>query len=159
MFDIGWSELLIIGIVALIVIGPKELPVVLRTVGQWMTKVRRMAAEFQSQFHEAMREAELAEMRKEFEKDIDYLKDATRGVTDFDPVDTVRREIETVIENGPATAPTRRVNTTDTAPEGVEQEVPADVTSSMQTHQVGVTPQQEPKPSDTGAGRQGERSA
>jgi sec-independent protein translocase protein TatB len=159
MFDIGWSELLIIGIVALIVIGPKELPVVLRTVGQWMTKIRRMAAEFQSQFHEAMREAELAEMRKEFEKDIDYLKDATRGVTDFDPVDTVRREIETVIENRPTTAPTMRVNATDTPREGIERDVPADVTGSMQTPPAGVSPQQEPKPSDIGAGRQGERSA
>ena len=57
MFDISWGELLIIGMVALVVIGPKELPGVLRTVGQWMAKVRRMAAEFQDQFREAMREA------------------------------------------------------------------------------------------------------
>ena len=65
MFDIGWSELLLIGVVALIVIGPKELPGVLRTLGQWMTKVRRMANEFQNQFQDAIREAELAELKKE----------------------------------------------------------------------------------------------
>ena len=59
MFDIGWCELLVIGIVALIVIGPKELPGALRTLGQWMGKIRRMAAEFQGQFQEAMREAEI----------------------------------------------------------------------------------------------------
>jgi len=65
MFDIGWSEkLLVIAVVALIVIGPKELPAVLRTVGQWMGKIRRMAAEFQSQFQEAMREAEMADLKK-----------------------------------------------------------------------------------------------
>ena len=51
--------------VALIVIGPKELPAVLRTIGQWTTKVRRMAGEFQSQFQEAMREAEMADLKKQ----------------------------------------------------------------------------------------------
>ena len=65
MFEIGWSELLLIGIVALIAIGPKELPTVLRTLGQWMSKLRRMASEFQSQFQEAMREAEMADLKKQ----------------------------------------------------------------------------------------------
>jgi sec-independent protein translocase protein TatB len=68
MFDIGWSELVVIGIVALIFIGPKELPSLLRTLGQMMTKVRSMASEFQGQFQEAMREAELDELRKQAEK-------------------------------------------------------------------------------------------
>ena len=58
MFDIGGSELVVIAVVALIAIGPKELPGVLRMVGQWMGKARKMAAEFQGQFQEAMREAE-----------------------------------------------------------------------------------------------------
>ena len=57
MFDISWGELILIGMVALIAIGPKELPGALRTLGQWMTKIRRMASDFQSQFQEAMREA------------------------------------------------------------------------------------------------------
>jgi sec-independent protein translocase protein TatB len=48
MFDIGWSELLLIGVVALIAIGPKELPGALRTFGQGMAKIRRMAAEFRA---------------------------------------------------------------------------------------------------------------
>ena len=67
MFDIGWGELVVIGIVALIAIGPKELPTVLRTLGQYMGKVRRMASEFQGQFQEAMREAEMAELKKQAE--------------------------------------------------------------------------------------------
>lgn len=67
MFDIGWSELIVIGVVALIAIGPKELPGVLRMVGQWMGKARRMATEFQNQFQEAMREAEVADMKKQFD--------------------------------------------------------------------------------------------
>src|SRR5215469_3848492 len=57
MLDFSWSELVLIGIIALVAIGPKELPGVLRAVGQWMGKARKMAAEFQSQFQEAMREA------------------------------------------------------------------------------------------------------
>ena len=77
MFDIGWSELVVIAVVALIAIGPKELPGVLRLVGQWMGKARRMAAEFQGQFNEAMREAEMADLKKSF----DEVRDAASGLT------------------------------------------------------------------------------
>src|SRR5262245_12043826 len=81
MFDIGWSEIVVIGVVALIVIGPKELPGVLRAIGQWTTKIRRMAGEFQSQFQEAMREAEMADLKKEVDA-------ATKNMTShFDPLD------------------------------------------------------------------------
>ena len=68
MFYISWGKLVIIGVVALIFIGPKELPTVLRTLGQWMTKIRRMAAEFQGQFQDAMRDAEMADLKKTFDK-------------------------------------------------------------------------------------------
>ena len=77
MFDIGWSEFVVIGVVALIVIGPKELPAVLRAIGQWTTKIRRMAGEFQSQFQEAMREAEMADLKKS----VDELSDGPKGIT------------------------------------------------------------------------------
>jgi sec-independent protein translocase protein TatB len=84
MFDIGWSELLVIAVVALIAIGPKELPGVLRNVGHWMGKVRRMAAEFQSQFQEAMREAEMEDLKKH----ADDLNNAARSLTKpLDPTD------------------------------------------------------------------------
>jgi sec-independent protein translocase protein TatB len=82
MFDIGWGELLVIGIVALVVIGPKELPGVLRTLGQGMTKIRRMASEFQNQFNEAMREAEMADLKKQ----VDDIGAAARGFADYDPL-------------------------------------------------------------------------
>ena|SRR5579864_3015737 len=86
MFDFSWGELVIIGAVALIVIGPKELPTVLRTLGQWMTKIRRMASEFQGQFQEAMREAEMADLKRE-------LDTATRGFGSHfdDPFDETNR--------------------------------------------------------------------
>jgi sec-independent protein translocase protein TatB len=90
MFDIGWGELLVIGIVALIAIGPKELPGALRTLGQWMGKLRRMASEFQGQFHEAMREAELADLKKQ----VDEMTTQAQSYANFDPVSEVRKEFE-----------------------------------------------------------------
>jgi sec-independent protein translocase protein TatB len=66
-FDIGWTEIALIGGVALIAIGPKELPGALRTAGQWVGKARRLATEFQGQFQEALREADIAEMKKQFD--------------------------------------------------------------------------------------------
>ena len=80
MFDIGWSELLLIGIVALIAIGPKELPGALRTLGQWMAKIRRMAAEFQGQFQEAMREAEIDQLKKDMDDMAAKAKDYTISI-------------------------------------------------------------------------------
>ena len=90
MFDIGWSELLLCAVVALVVIGPKELPGALRTLGQWTAKLRRMAAEFQGQFHEAMREAEMADLKKQ----VDEMTSQAQSYANFDPIGDVRREIE-----------------------------------------------------------------
>jgi sec-independent protein translocase protein TatB len=67
MLDFGAGELVVIGVVALVAIGPKELPGVLRTVGQVVGRMRRMASDFQSQFNDALRDAELAEARKAIE--------------------------------------------------------------------------------------------
>src|ERR1041384_7066086 len=99
MFDISWGKLVIIGVVALLVIGPKELPAVLRQLGQWMTKIRRMAAEFQGQFQEAMREAEMADLKKS----IDSITDATRGIGD--PLGTVTKNIESAFADKPTATP------------------------------------------------------
>lgn len=68
MFDIAWDELLLIAVVALVVIGPKDLPRVLATVGRWVGRARRMAAEFQSGIERMAREAELEEMRREIDE-------------------------------------------------------------------------------------------
>jgi sec-independent protein translocase protein TatB len=81
MFDIAWGEFVVIAVVALIVIGPKELPGVLRAIGQWTTKIRRMAAEFQGQFQEALREAEMADLKKEVDNLNDTFTDTAKGFT------------------------------------------------------------------------------
>ena len=66
MFDIGWSELLVIAIVALVVIGPKDLPRAFRIAGQWAAKARAMAREFQGHIDELMRESQMDEMKRDF---------------------------------------------------------------------------------------------
>jgi sec-independent protein translocase protein TatB len=92
MFDISWSEFLLIGVVALIVIGPKELPAVMRTIGQWTRKVRGMASEFQNQFQEAIREAEMSDLKKEVD-------DLAQDVKNFDPLKDVRADMESMGED------------------------------------------------------------
>jgi sec-independent protein translocase protein TatB len=89
MFDIGWSELVVIAVVALIAIGPKELPGVLRMVGQWMGKARKMAAEFQGQFNEAMREAEMADLKKTF----DEVKQAASGLASDNIMTSLQKDV------------------------------------------------------------------
>ncbi len=89
MFDISWTEFLLIGVVALIVIGPKELPAVMRSLGQWTRKVRVMAADFQNQFQEAMREAEMADLKKEVD-------DMAQDIKNYDPLKDVRADVESL---------------------------------------------------------------
>lgn len=64
MFDLGWTELLVIAVVAILVVGPKDLPQMLRTIGQFASKMRSMAREFQRQFEEAARDTGLDDVRK-----------------------------------------------------------------------------------------------
>lgn len=64
MFDIGWTEMLVIAIVMIVVVGPKDLPKMLRTFGKMTTKMRSMAGDFQKQFNEALKEAELDDVKK-----------------------------------------------------------------------------------------------
>lgn len=103
MFDIGWTELVVIAVVAIVVIGPKDLPRALRTFGQWSGRVKRMAREFQGQFNEALREAELDGVQKEIESigKIDPLKGVRSEMAKLDnPVMT-----QTVVPDPAAPAP------------------------------------------------------
>lgn len=64
MLDVGWTEILVIAIVLIIVVGPKDLPQMLRTFGRMMSKMRGMASDFRQQFDEALREADLEDVKK-----------------------------------------------------------------------------------------------
>jgi sec-independent protein translocase protein TatB len=83
MFDIAWSELGVIAVVAVVVIGPKDLPKVLRTLGQWTSKARSMAREFQSGLDDMVREAELEDLRK-----------AAKQVTDFSIENEIKKTVD-----------------------------------------------------------------
>jgi len=93
MFDIGWSEFAVIAVVALIAIGPKELPGVLRMVGQWVAKARKMAGEFQGQFQEAMREAEMADLKKSF----DEVKEAATGFAGGNVMTSLEKDVNAAL--------------------------------------------------------------
>jgi len=82
-FDIGWSELLVIGVVALVFIGPKDLPRALRVAGYWFRKARTLSREFQNSVDQMIREAELDEMREQLKK-----------ATEFD----INKEIQTAVD-------------------------------------------------------------
>jgi sec-independent protein translocase protein TatB len=126
MFDISWTEFLLIGIVALVVIGPKELPGVMRTIGQYTRKIRGMATEFQNQFQEAMREAEMADLKKQVD-------DMASDIKSYDPLKSVRDDIETAgkdieksITSGGETKPAEdKPAETASAPEALPPAAPA----------------------------------
>jgi sec-independent protein translocase protein TatB len=112
MLDMSWGEVMVIGAVALIVIGPKDLPKALRTVGQMTGKIRRMASEFQGQFNEAMREAELDEVKRQ----IQGVNDSVGSLnTNFNPLQTVRDELKGAVEGaGEPASKTPGVTVSDT---------------------------------------------
>lgn len=85
MFGIAWSEFLLIGIVALVVVPPKDLPAMMRTVGRWVGQMRRMASDFQYQVSSALREAEIEDLRKSVE-----------DLTSADPMRALRAELDEV---------------------------------------------------------------
>jgi sec-independent protein translocase protein TatB len=93
MLDLDISKMIIVGIVALAVIPPKDLPRVMRTVGQTIGKMRRMASEFQGQFMEAMREVEREADLESVKKEFQAINDQAKIDTSFDPVGLMREDM------------------------------------------------------------------
>lgn len=152
MFDIGWSELLVIGVVALIAIGPKELPGVLRAAGHWMGKVRRMASEFQDQFREAMREAEVADLKKQFD---DASAKATAAFTN--PLETAHKEVEAALGSEPKSeslTPDKPVDTFTTTETGAIEPSASAPAPEAASATVSETAAPEPAVADAPAGLQ-----
>jgi len=142
MFNIGWSEYLVIAVIALIAIGPKELPGVLRMVGQWIGKARKMAAEFQGQFQEAMREAEMADLKKSF----DEVKEAATGFASGDLMTSLHGDVKSALTIPDAENP---ASTTEASPSEVPIETTAmPVTAEATPEQAAIagTPAPEPDP-------------
>lgn len=133
MLDMSWGEVMLIGGVALIVIGPKDLPKALRTVGQITSKLRRMAGEFQMQFNEAIREAELDDVRRE----VDGIRNTVRNASStFNPVQTIRDELKGAVEGRAKVGPEKL------GPEKppVETRSLADATAQLKAEQDAAAP-------------------
>ena len=115
MFDFDAGKFIIIGIVALIVIGPKELPRVMRQVGQAAAKMRRMAAEFRGQFMDAMREADVDNLKA----DVAKLAESAKADAGIDPLAEIKAELTHALDAAGKPA-TLAVGPTSAAPHNVE---------------------------------------
>lgn len=111
MFDIGWTELLLIAVVAVIVVGPKDLPGMLRSLGRYAGKLKRTAGEFRSQFDDALRESELDELRTSM-RDMNPMDDIRDGVNEsLDPLKTTADGIKKDVESSTPRSGAGRMNT------------------------------------------------
>jgi len=94
MFDIGWDEMALVAVVALIVIGPKDLPAVLRQMGMWTRKARELAGEFQRGVDDMVRESELSELKSQVEKATDPNALRREIEKTIDPTGDIARSLE-----------------------------------------------------------------
>lgn len=139
MFDIGWMEMLVIAVVAILVIGPKDLPRVLHTVGQWMARARGVARNFQDQMEEMARQSGVDDVRKEITNSIQGLDPAARLKQAIDPTGEMDAQMKAMTDVGsldPAAA--------QLAPKTVEEVAVANADAAA-----GITPPSAPQvPSD-----------
>jgi sec-independent protein translocase protein TatB len=123
MFDIGWTEILVVAVVAILVVGPKELPSMLMTFGRTVGRMRRMANDFQSQFNDVLREAER-------QANVDDIRKDLQAVSSIDPTKKASSKFEPKSEpvksgaaNGAGTAASE--DTTASSDEPSEATVPS----------------------------------
>lgn len=125
MLDIGWTELLVIAIVLIVVVGPKDLPPMLRAFGKMTTNLRKMAGEFRSQFDEALKESELDDVRKTI-SDAQRLNPTNALRDAINPLRQMGQEIRADLQKA-TQMPTAPVSQTDIeAQQAVEGTSPAD---------------------------------
>jgi sec-independent protein translocase protein TatB len=125
MFDFAWSELALIAVVALVVIGPKDLPRVMRIVGQWTRRARSIAREFQGSLDQMMRESELDEVKRHIDRatSFDVENEIRRTV---DPGGELQRSLSEPVLTNPVADPPKPVETTALEPAAAEAEAEAE---------------------------------
>ena len=129
MFDLSWSELLLIAVVAIVFIGPKELPGALRALGRWAGKARAMAREFQNNIDDMIRDSEIDEIRKEVNK-------IESG--------ELAREIEQTVD--PKGEIGKALEPPDVAPLPSTPNLPADLRTATQSEPAAAAASQPPAP-------------
>jgi sec-independent protein translocase protein TatB len=142
MFNLDWSELLIIAVIAVLVVGPKELPGMLRTIGRYVAKMRKVAGEFRTQFDQAMKEAELDGLQ-------DAVRETRSALSTVNPVNEIKQAV-TAAEASVKDIP-KSIGEAAAAPAPVQATAPAPVNGSANT---ALPPAAEPAPADSsGTGR------
>lgn len=116
MFDIGWPELLVVAVVLIVVVGPKDLPQMLRAFGRTTKKLRGMASEFRGQFDEALREAELDDVKKTFDdarklNPMQSIRDAVNPLKDT--AKDIRSDLEKTMNSSPTPSAPAKVEVPD----------------------------------------------
>lgn len=106
MFDIGWQELFVIAVITIIVVGPKEIPRVLRTVTHWVRKIREMAREFQSSIDDIAREAELDDIKQQLAaaKDFDFEQEMKNAIDPDDEISSAIHEMREPVDEAKSIA-------------------------------------------------------
>jgi len=175
MFDIGWSEMAVIALIALIVIGPKDLPSTMKTIAQWMRKARSLTREFQSGIDEMVREAELEDAKKALEAT--RSGNLQRTISNaIDPDDEVGKEVRSVEQeaqrrdSGETPAQSKKSEKSDTSgsDSNAERAVAARPSASVAPpHSLGDKPAGETseaqaaqaEPSGAGSGSEGSKKS
>jgi sec-independent protein translocase protein TatB len=120
MFEVGWSELLVIAVVMIVVVGPKDLPNMLRTFGRTAAKLRAMAGDFQKQFNEALKEAELDDVKSSIDslRGLNPMNEVRKQLNPFEQAAAdVRAGVDTMMKPKPAADPTAPAAATPQAAE------------------------------------------
>ncbi|CDN47668.1 Sec-independent protein translocase protein TatB [Neorhizobium galegae] len=139
MFDIGWTELLVIAIVLIVVVGPKDLPPMLRAFGKMTTNLRKMAGDFRAQFDEALKESELDDVRKTI-SDAQRLNPTNALRDAINPLRQMGQEIRADLQKA-TQLPTAGVSQTDAeAQQAVEGTSPVDAAPEIPANFPTATP-------------------
>lgn len=120
MFEVGWSELLVIAVVMIVVVGPKDLPNMLRTFGRTAAKLRAMAGDFQKQFNEALKEAELDDVKSSIDsiRGLNPMNEVRKQLNPFEQAAAdVRSGVDTMMKPKPAADPAAPAASTPQAAE------------------------------------------
>jgi sec-independent protein translocase protein TatB len=157
LFDLGWSEILLIGVVALVFIGPKDLPKAMRVAGYWVRKARTLSREFQSSIDQMIREAELDEMRQDLKKATEFDLDKEFHNT-IDPTGNLRESLKPPelpnFSQTEALSPTAAESGVETAPCEAAAQAPAPLepASDGTVRPAAATPELVPEHLDGEAG-------
>ncbi len=145
MFDIGWTELLVIAVVLIVVVGPKDLPPMLRAFGKMTARARKVAGEFRAQFDEALREAELDDVRRTI-SDAQQLNPVNSLREAMNPLRQMGNEIKADLQNA-----TRVDKPAEQAVQNKTEVPPADVSAPAPSLSLPETPPVVPGPQPVAA--------